>query len=40
MNPFERRLIHTALNDMKDITTESEGDGLIKQVRVSYVDKA
>ncbi|NNM54362.1 MAG: protein jag [Spirochaetales bacterium] len=39
MNPFERRLIHTALNDMKDITTESEGDGLIKQVRVSYVDK-
>lgn len=37
MNPFERRLIHTALNDMKDIHTESEGDGLIKQVRVSYV---
>ncbi len=39
MNPFERRLIHTALNDMKDITTESEGDGLIKQVRVSYVER-
>lgn len=36
MNPFERRLIHTALNDMKDIHTESEGDGLIKQVRISY----
>ena len=39
MNPFERRLIHTALGDMDDIHTESEGDGLIKQVRVSYVDR-
>lgn len=37
MNPFERRLVHTALNDMKDIHTESEGEGLIKQVRISYV---
>jgi spoIIIJ-associated protein len=25
MNPFERRLIHTALNDMQYIQTESEG---------------
>jgi len=39
MNPFERRLIHTALGDMADIHTESEGDGLIKQVRVSYVER-
>jgi spoIIIJ-associated protein len=39
MNPFERRLIHTALGDMDDIHTESEGDGLIKQVRVSYVER-
>lgn len=39
MNPFERRLIHTALSDMDDIRTESEGDGLIKQVRVSYVER-
>jgi len=39
MNPFERRLIHTALGEMDDIHTESEGDGLIKQVRVSYVDR-
>lgn len=38
MNPFERRLIHTALGDMDDIHTESEGEGLIKQVRVSYVE--
>lgn len=36
MNPFERRLIHTALNDIDNIGTESEGDGLYKQVRVFY----
>ena len=34
MNPFERRIIHTTLNDTKGVTTESEGDGLYKQVRV------
>lgn len=34
MNPFERRLIHTTLNDAGDVTTESEGDGLYKQVRI------
>ncbi len=36
MNPFERRLIHTTLNDISDIETKSEGDGLYKQVRVLY----
>ncbi|MCQ2603550.1 MAG: protein jag [Spirochaetia bacterium] len=36
MNPFERRIIHTALNDMEDIATKSDGDGLMKQVRVIY----
>jgi spoIIIJ-associated protein len=36
MNPFERRLIHTTLNDVDDIDTKSEGDGLYKQVRVYY----
>jgi spoIIIJ-associated protein len=36
MNPFERRLVHTALNDMDDIDTKSEGEGLYKQVRVIY----
>ena len=36
MNPFERRLIHTTLNDIPDIETKSEGDGLYKQVRVFY----
>ena len=36
MNPFERRLIHTTLNDVADVETKSEGDGLYKQVRVLY----
>lgn len=36
MNPFERRLIHTTLNDIADVETKSEGDGLYKQVRVIY----
>lgn len=36
MNPFERRLIHTTLNDIENIETVSEGEGLIKQVRVIY----
>lgn len=34
MNPFERRIIHTALNDIVDIETKSEGEGLMKRVRV------
>ncbi len=34
MNPFERRIVHMCLKDDKLVTTESEGDGLIKQVRV------
>ena len=36
MNPFERRLIHTTLNDIPDVETKSEGDGVYKQVRVIY----
>lgn len=36
MNPFERRLIHTTLNQFEDIDTQSEGEGLYKQVRVIY----
>ena len=34
MNPFERRLVHTALNDVEGIDTKSEGEGLYKQVRI------
>ena len=36
MNPFDRRLIHTTLNDITDVDTKSEGDGLYKQVRVFF----
>ena len=36
MNPFDRRLIHTTLNDIGDVETKSEGEGLYKQVRVYY----
>lgn len=38
LNPFERRLIHTALGELAGVTTESEGDGLYKQIRVSIAD--
>jgi spoIIIJ-associated protein len=36
MNPFDRWLIHTTLNDISDVETKSEGEGLYKQVRVFY----
>jgi spoIIIJ-associated protein len=36
MNPFDRRIIHTALSDAGDVGTESEGEGLYKQVRIFY----
>jgi spoIIIJ-associated protein len=36
MNPFDRRLIHTTLNDIADIETKSEGEGTYKQVRVFF----
>lgn len=32
MNPAERRIVHMALADAKDVKTESEGDGYFKQV--------
>ena len=40
MNPFERRLVHTALSDEGDIETASEGDGLYKRIRVLYKGSA
>ncbi|MDR1108495.1 MAG: protein jag [Spirochaetaceae bacterium] len=36
MNPFDRRLIHTTLNDISDVETKSEGEGVYRQVRVYY----
>jgi spoIIIJ-associated protein len=36
MNPFERRIIHTTLSTNDDVATRSEGEGMYKQVRVSF----
>lgn len=36
LNPFERRLVHTALNEMDNIVTQSEGEGVYKRIRVIY----
>ncbi|MDR1096181.1 MAG: protein jag [Spirochaetaceae bacterium] len=36
MNPFERRIVHTTLSNSDDVATRSEGEGMYKQVRVSY----
>lgn len=34
MNPFERRLIHLALQDQDGIETRSEGEGVYRKVRI------
>ncbi|NIZ46898.1 protein jag [Entomospira nematocerorum] len=36
MNPFERRIVHTTLSQRDDVITQSEGEGLYKQVRIIY----
>lgn len=40
MNPFERRLVHTAITGVEDVTTASEGEGPYKQIRVTYTGSA
>ena len=34
MNPYERRLVHTALRDRNDVVTRSTGDGFLKRVSI------
>lgn len=34
MNPYERRIVHIALNQIPGITTESIGDGFLKQIKI------
>jgi len=34
MSPYERRLIHLALKDDREVTTRSEGEGFIKRVTI------
>lgn len=35
LNPFERRIIHLAIQDDADLTTQSKGDGLYRSVVIS-----
>lgn len=37
MNPFERRIIHMTLKDYENIETQSEGEGLMKTIKVLYI---
>lgn len=37
LNPYERRLVHMALQDNETVKTESEGNGVYKRVRVFRV---
>lgn len=39
MNPYERRIIHIAVNQMPGITSESLGEGFLKRVKIFPVEK-
>jgi spoIIIJ-associated protein len=39
MNPYERRIVHIAVNQVPGITSESLGDGFLKRVKIFPVDK-
>jgi spoIIIJ-associated protein len=39
MNPYERRIIHLAANQVSGITTESLGDGFLKRVKIYPAEK-
>jgi spoIIIJ-associated protein len=34
MNPYERRLVHIAVNKIPGISTESIGEGFLKKVKL------
>ena len=38
MNPFERRIIHLALQNDVQVNTESIGEGILKKIKVNYVN--
>jgi spoIIIJ-associated protein len=40
LNPYERRLVHMALQDNESVKTESEGNGVYKRVRVFRVSNS
>lgn len=39
MNPYERRIVHIAVNQVPGITSESIGDGFLKRVKIFPVGK-
>ncbi len=39
MNPYERRIVHLALQNDSEIETKSDGDGVYKKVRVFLANK-
>lgn len=39
MNPYERRLVHIAVNQIPGISTESMGEGFLKKIRVYATKK-
>jgi len=40
MNPYERRIVHIAVNQVPGITSESLGDGFLKRVKIFPAAKA
>lgn len=40
MNPYERRIVHIAVNQVPGITSESIGEGFLKKVKVFQAEKA
>jgi len=39
MNPYERRIVHIAVNQVPGMTTESLGEGFLKRVKVFSIGK-
>ncbi len=39
MNPYERRIVHIAVNQVPGITSESIGEGFLKRVKIFQVGK-
>lgn len=39
MNPYERRIVHIAVNQVPGITSESIGEGFLKRVKIFAVNK-
>jgi spoIIIJ-associated protein len=40
MNPYERRIVHIAVNQVPGITSESLGEGFLKRVKVFPIGKS